>query len=141
MAVRARMVMERSTGTTAQRARARYTCRTSSVPRPSSCSPTGRCEPTAPGEADTYVPVLRTVRTGDACRPLACCTCRRHRAAYHSLPQPAAGRALLHAYRPRACRTYRVPRHPRRWLGRAARHRAPGRRVYVLHADPARPAG
>eukprot|EP00964_Phaeocystis_antarctica_P156762 scaffold126604_cov33-Phaeocystis_antarctica.AAC.1 len=81
------MVTAGSSGTTVQRTRARRTCRTSSVPRPSSCSPTDQSGPTAPGEADTYVPVLRTVRTGYACEPRACRTYRRHRAACHSLPR------------------------------------------------------
>ena len=50
---------------------------------------------------------LRTVRTGHVHQPPACCTCQRRRAA----PVGHCCTHAVHAYQPRACRTYRVPWH------------------------------
>ena len=61
---------------------------------------------------------LRTVRTGPAHRPPACCACRRRRAAC------PPGTHVWGTCKPRACRTYRAPWRPQ-VQGREAVQRQP----------------
>ena len=61
---------------------------------------------------ETLQPMLTsTPRAGYACRPPACCTYQRHRAACSRGAKH--GTYMPYAYQPRACLMYRVPWHHR----------------------------